>query len=158
MAASFAWTKGAVTAGGWFEWLHSLPDELRTTLPDGSRLLAVHSQPGVDDGPGITSSATDDELLERLAAADADIVCAGHTHRPVVRRVGAVTAVNLGSVSNHLVELCASYVVLHCSPNGTEVEHRAVDYDVERFLREIEASGHPATEYIASHARGEHLR
>ena len=34
---SFAWTQGAVTAGGWMPWLAALPLELRTQLPDGTR-------------------------------------------------------------------------------------------------------------------------
>ena len=41
-------------AGGWTDWVAGLPDEVRTHLPDGTRLLGVHAvPPGFDDGPGI---------------------------------------------------------------------------------------------------------
>lgn len=45
VAHSFAWTQGAVTAAGWFDWLRRLPLDLRVDLPDGSALLAVHASP-----------------------------------------------------------------------------------------------------------------
>lgn len=51
---SFAWTGGAMAAGGLLGWLGGLPIDVRTTLPDGTRVLGVHASPGRDDGPGIT--------------------------------------------------------------------------------------------------------
>jgi len=35
MGQSFAWTQGAVTAAGRFDWLAALSLEQRLTLPDG---------------------------------------------------------------------------------------------------------------------------
>src|SRR3546814_12438606 len=68
-------------------------------------------------------------------------------------------AVNLGSVSNPIVDdLRASYVVLHSDRQGHLVEHRRVAYDRGAFLRTIAASGHPATDYIASFPHGEQIR
>jgi hypothetical protein len=52
VAQSFAWTQGMLTAAGWLPWLAALPLERQTTLPDGTRLLAVHVSPGVVDGEG----------------------------------------------------------------------------------------------------------
>ena len=156
VAASFAWTRGALAATGWLDWLGQLPSELRLTLPDGTRLLGVHASPGRDDGPGITRDASDDDLQTLLAGAEADLVCGGHTHRPVDRRVGAVRAVNLGSVSNPVEgDHRASYVVLSADRHGASVEHRRVSYDVDRFVRFVEASSHPSADYIAGLQRGE---
>ena len=53
VTGSFSWTRGFVTSAGWFDWLERLPLEVRLTLPDGSRLLAVHASPGLDEGEGI---------------------------------------------------------------------------------------------------------
>jgi hypothetical protein len=50
VTASFAWTRGFITAGGWYDWLAKLLLEARLLLPDGSRLLGVHASPGTDDG------------------------------------------------------------------------------------------------------------
>jgi predicted phosphodiesterase len=159
IAASFAWTRGFLTAAGWIEWLEALPLEQRMTLADGSRLLGVHAAPRQDDGPGITPDGDEHELVARLAAAEADLVCAGHIHRPADRVVAGVRAVNLGSVSNPITaDLRASYVVLHAGADRTDIEHRRVAYDVDRFLHDIEASGHPAADYIASFQRGDQVR
>lgn len=156
---SFAWTTGALAATGWLDWLGRLPRELRTVLPDGTSLLGVHACPGTDDGPGITPGRDDDELGRDLAGAEADVVVAGHTHQPTDRVVAGVRAVNLGSLSNPIVDdLRASYVLLHADRHGVGVEHRRVAYDQAAFLTAVERSGHPAADYIASFQRGEQIR
>ena len=62
VVGSFAWTKGAVTATGWLDWLGQLQLEQRLVLPDGTRLLGVHAAPGADDGLGIYPTMSDAEL------------------------------------------------------------------------------------------------
>jgi putative phosphoesterase len=68
------------------ELLRRLPEVARVEL-GGVRVLVVHGHQVGSPTP------------ERLAAAypDADLLVFGHSHRPVVRRVGAVLAVNPGS-------------------------------------------------------------
>lgn len=157
--ASFSWTRGALASHGWLEWLAGLPLECRTQLADGRWVLGVHASPGRDDGPGITPHRPDDELAAALAGAEADIVCAGHTHQATDRLIGDVRAVNLGSVSNPIVDdLRACYVILHADRHGHHIEHRRVTYDTDEFLRRICRSGHPAADYIASFQRGEQVR
>jgi predicted phosphodiesterase len=107
VAGSFAWTAGRLAGSRWTESLADLPTEFRRTLPDGTRVLAVHASPIADDGLGIGGRATGTELAELLAGCNADIVFGGHTHRPFDRRVGDVRAVNLGSVSNPIAPDCA---------------------------------------------------
>jgi predicted phosphodiesterase len=156
---SFAWTRGALASHGWLDWLAELPLENRTTLPDGTRVLGVHASPGRDDGPGITPDRPEPELRTALAAADADVVCAGHTHRPTDRKVGAVHAVNLGSVSNPITDdLRASYVIVHADRQGHQVEHRRVGYDHSAVLERVARSGHPEADYLASFQRGERIK
>src|SRR2546423_13399540 len=45
----FAWTQGAITAAGWFDWMQEAPLERRLTLLDGTRGLLTHVAPGVGD-------------------------------------------------------------------------------------------------------------
>ena len=157
--ASFSWTRGALAVHGWLDWLANLPLETRVALPDGTRLLGVHASPGRDDGDGITPHRPVPELRDALAGADADIVCAGHTHQPTDRRVGGVRAVNLGSVGNPVTDdLRASYVVVHADRHGHHVEHRRVAYDHDAFLEQVAHSGHPDVEHIASFQRGKQVR
>ena len=153
---SFAWTCGALAAHGWLEWLRKLPLEARTDLADGTVALGVHASPGKDDGAGITPDRDEEELRVDLADIDAQLVFAGHTHRPTDRVVGGVRAVNLGSLSNPITDdLRASYVVVHADRHGHGVEHRRVTYDRDAFLEAVDQSGHPASDYIASFQRGE---
>lgn len=157
--ASFSWTRGAVTQGGWLGWLAELPLEMRTVLPDGTRLLGVHASPGRDDGDGIAPDVPDDVLAERMAGAAADIVVAGHTHRPTDRVAGGVRAVNDGSVSNPITtDLRAGYVIVHADRHGHRVEHRRVAYDREAVVRQLQEVGHPTEPFLVAHLRGEHGR
>jgi predicted phosphodiesterase len=157
--SSFSWTRGALAAHGWLDWLADLPLEVRVEFPDGTRVLGVHASPGRDDGAGITPDRPTGELRDALAGAAADIVCAGHTHRPTDRLVDGVRAVNLGSVSNPITDdLRAGYVIVHADRQGHRVEHRRVGYDRDECLARIARSGHPQADYIASFQRGDQTR
>jgi len=145
----FAWTRGYVTAAAWLGWLDALPLEQRLVLPDGTRLLGVHASPGHDDNPGIHPGTSDDELRALLAGCAADLVCVGHTHWPLDRRVDGVRVVNLGSVSNPTGrDLRASYALLDTRAEGYEVRQRRVEYDHEAVIEAVRRSRHPSTEYI----------
>ena len=149
VAASFAWTRGAITQGGWFSWIEALPAQIRATLPDGTRVLAVHASPICDDGAGIDTRISDDELAKLLDGCDADVVFAGHTHDMTDRVVNGVRAVNLGSVSNPTrTDRCATYAVLTVEPDSHSIEHRVVEFDRHTVLSEIDAVRHPAAAYL----------
>ncbi len=87
VAATFAWTQGAITAAGWFDWLDALPLEKRLSLPDGTRLLSVHAAPGTDEGDGIHDRLDNGTLITVLDGCEAELVIVGHTHRPLERAV-----------------------------------------------------------------------
>ena len=109
--------------------------------------------------PASPRTAPEEDLESLLAGSAAELVCGGHTHRPADRRIGPTRAVNLGAVSNPIEgDRRASYVIVAADRHGTAVEHRRVAYDVERFVRSVEASSHPAADYIAGFQRGEHQR
>jgi predicted phosphodiesterase len=156
VAGSFAWTAGYLTAAGLIPWLEALPSQFTRTLPDGTRVLAVHASPNADDGPGIDPRASDAEQAALLAGCGADIVFGGHTHRPVDRQVGPIRAVNLGSVSNPVApDLRASYVILDADTDGYRVEHRRVAYDRAAVIDAVEQLKHPGRAYVIKHHLGE---
>jgi predicted phosphodiesterase len=156
IAASFAWTRGFVTAEGKLRWLADLPLELRFTCGDGIRVLAVHASPGNDDGEGIHPGMSNDEIQRLVSDTTADLIFVGHTHEAMVRRVGSRIVINSGSVSNPKAsDLRASYVILNSSSAGTSFTHRSVDYDREAFADTVRQSHHPAAHYILSFQRGE---
>jgi hypothetical protein len=90
VARSFAWTTGAVGTTGWLSWFKELPLDFRCTLPDGTRVLAVHAAPGTDDGMGININTSDDELGVLVKESGADLVLVGHTHLPFDRMAGNI--------------------------------------------------------------------
>jgi predicted phosphodiesterase len=146
----FSWTRGAVSVTGWFDWLTELPIETRTVLPDGTRLLGVHASPGRDDGPGLTAKATDEELSALIDGCEADVICAGHTHRPIDRIVNGVRLVNLGSVSMPLDDdKRAKYVVIDGDESGYQLDARRVEVDRDAIIDACYRSGYPNPEYPA---------
>ena len=157
IAASLAWTRGFVTGFGWFDWLESLPLEIRHTTDSGVRILAVHASPGTDDGEGIHAAQSDQEVRAIIAGCGADLVFVGHTHEPVVRRVDGVTVVNLGSVANPKgFDSRASYAIMEFDEDSVTVRHRRVAYDHAAFEKSVHAVRHPAAEFILGFQRGEH--
>ena len=156
VSATFAWSAGCVSSGGWTDWLAGLPTEVRTTMPDGTRLLGVHASPGRDDGPGINAQDRDADLAGRLAGCEADVVLAGHTHRPVDRSVNGTRAINLGSVSNPVApDLRASYVLVDADAAGHRIRHARVAYDHDSVIDALESVGHPGRAWLIAHQRGE---
>ena len=136
----------------------NLPLEVRLTLPDGTRLLGVHASPGRDDGPGIQPGHSDDQLEQRLAGCEADLVIVGHTHVPLDRQVGGIHVINLGSISNPVTPgLQATYAFLDADEQGYRIQLRRVDYDREAVIKAIEHSHHPTPSFLIGFMRGERV-
>jgi predicted phosphodiesterase len=154
--ASIAWTRGYLTAAGKLDWLARLPLEQRLTLPDGTRLLAVHAAPGADDGPGLPPNLTDEQLAAALAPAGADLIFVGHTHFPIDRSVNGQRVVNPGSISNPMTgDPRASYVLLDANQSGYHLERRQVAYDYGAAIAAVEQARHPAGAFIIRHLRND---
>ena len=94
-----------------------------------------------------------------LDLADADILCAGHTHFPLARRVGQRSAVNLGSVSNpsRHGDGTASYVIIDATGPKADISHRSVDYDMQAVLQQLLDLRHPALGFIEDSYFKQHL-
>ena len=156
VSANFAWTQGALDGVGLTDRLRTLPLEHRVTLPDGTRVLAVHGSPGSDGGEGIHAGLSDAQLTSMLTEAATDLVFAGHTHRHLDRPVNGGRAVNLGSVSlPHDGDLRAAWSLLAADDAGYSIEHRRVSYDLTAVVDALDAVRHPARDWLASFFRGE---
>ena len=151
--ASQAWTRGAVTARGHWEWLAELPVEQRIELADGTPVLLVHASPGRDDGPGITAEQSEQELLDdrRLRDCGASLVFTGHTHWPCDRQLPGVRAVNVGSVSlPYGQNRGATWSLLTSERAGHQLEHRVEPYRLDHVHRAIDSSHHPTPVWLKS--------
>ena len=156
VAADFAWTQGALTVSGWLESLSDLPLDYRETLPDGTTVLCVHAAPNNDDGPGIKQEMDPQEIKERVAGSQADLICVGHTHRPFNIHIGGQHIVNPGSVSNPVgPDVRACYAMISAAESGYEVDHFRVDYDQQAVIDTLYRINHPGRNFISKHLRGE---
>lgn len=156
VAGTFAWTQGAITSAGWFDWVSELPLAFDAALPDGTTCLCVHASPGNDDGTGVHKEMTDTEIQPLLQGCTADLICLGHTHQQIDRKVGRWHILNPGSVSNpRQPVLQASYATLTATQAGYTVEHHSVDYDREAVIAQVQKLKHPGANFIVQHLRGE---
>lgn len=155
VAGTFAWTQGAITAAGWFKWMAQLPLEFYMTLPDGTNCLCVHATPGNDDGRGIDKDLLDSEICKILEGCTADLICVGHTHQIINRKVRKWHILNPGSISNPRQPILqASYAILDASKEGYKIEHQQVEYDREQVISQVQELNHPGANFIIKHMRG----
>lgn len=154
VVGTFGWTEGALSRTDKVAWLAALPLEIRTQLPDGTRMLGVHAYPGSDTGQGFRVGLTQDHYAQRLDGCDADLVFAGHHHRQLDVTVGAQRAVNVGSVSMDLDHQRACYAVVDADTSGHRVELHAIDYDRDAVIQHLKDLRHPGRDYIIGHLRG----
>ncbi len=125
-------------------------------MPDGTRLLGVHAAPGTDDGVGIRTTQSDDELRGILSGCGAELVFVGHTHAALDRTVDGIRVVNLGSLSIPLTpDRRAAYALLDADERGYSVEPRRVEYDLEAGVARVAASGQPGARFVTARLRGQ---
>lgn len=141
-------------------WIAALP----ATLALDDDVLLCHGTPGSDLvyfletlTPQGMRTATRTEVDERLGAAQAGLVCCGHTHLPRAMRASSGTlVVNPGSVGLpaydddhpyfHLVENGspdARYAIVERTEAGWRAELVALPYDYEPAARQAERNGRP---------------
>lgn len=156
VAGNFAWTQGYLEARGWLDWLKKLPLEQRLMLPDGTRVLLVHAAPGTDDGRGLNPGLTDGELLAEIDGCEADLVCVGHFHMPMDRKVNGTQVINPGSVSNPLTkDWRAAYVILTADEQVYRVEHYRAQYDIQAAIEATQRCSNPGKDFMVRALRGE---
>jgi len=103
---------------------------------DGLRFHLVHATPRDPMDEYLTSDA--DAWRKRLENIEADFVCVGHTHIPFHLDLGQWQLLNPGSVGQPRDgDPRAAYAVIE---NG-KVHLRRVEYDVERAVDQLKASG-----------------
>jgi predicted phosphodiesterase len=160
---SYGWTRANVSPRT-KRYLAGLPFRL-DLLPAGGhlagpRVVLVHGTPTLNTLYW-TEDRPDDFCLKMAAHAGlgaGDALCFGHTHRPWHRAIGApahdlIHFVNTGSVGRPKDgDWRAGYVILEAGPGrDVQVEFRRVEYDLERAMAGIRASGLP--DAFADHLR-----
>ena len=141
-------------------YLRTLPRHLRLTFEEGRaagaeplQVLLVHGSPRKVN-EYLFEDRNDASFLRMMRAADADVLCFGHTHKPYHRSIadleslrGARHAVNIGSVGKPKDgDPRSCYAVLDIDPardQPVEVTLVRVEYDLEKAARAVEESRLP---------------
>jgi putative phosphoesterase len=89
------WTYQDLTPGD-IAAVKELPEEINLILPGGEKLTGVHASLG-GMRVGIYPDH-DQEDLQSLIEPSADLFLVGHTHQPLVRKVGKTLVINAGSI------------------------------------------------------------
>ena len=122
------------------EWLRALPREQMH-----EHFALVHARPDTAWRAPMDSAA-DSDLESAYSPLGRPVVVYGHIHRPFVRKVQGGVVANSGSVGlPHDGDRRASYLLL----DGGEPSIRRVEYDVDRELKALRASGMPHADWIA---------
>jgi predicted phosphodiesterase len=136
------WTIGVLSEEN-RQYLAGLPLN-RTMSFEGEPVFMTHGSPD-DNLWEYVSPATHSELfgfyLEKLGAR---AIALGHTHVPFAWEGREGIVFNPGSVGQpRNGDRCASYALLKSTRAGLAVEHRTVEYDVEKAARRIVEAGLP---------------
>ena len=128
-------------------YLATLPTSARLTL-GGQRIALFHATPRDPRFRYLLATALPAEWERELDGIDADLVLLGHTHRPVVFKVGRVTVANAGSLGLPTDgDPRASYAVIE----DGEVRLQRFAYAVEQAVRAVEGAFDPGTAAFLTH-------
>lgn len=112
----------------------------------GPTVTLVHATPS-NNLVYVTEDRPDSFLAKMAEGAGlraGDVICFGHTHKPWHREVGGIHFVNTGSVGRPKDgDWRAGYVLLDVDDGGVRPEFVRVQYDIERAVAGVRATGLP---------------
>jgi len=118
---------------------------LSRTIPfEGEKVYMTHGSPDDNLGEYVFPATHSDLMGFYLKRLGVNVIALGHTHVPFVWTDKEGTVFNPGSVGQPRAgDRRASYALLKINEVGVAVEHRAVEYDIQRSARKIVEAGLP---------------
>ena len=126
--------------------LDSFAEGLVVEVEGLGQVLFCHGSPRSDEEI-VTTATTEGRLREILAGVDQDLVVCGHTHAQFDRHIDSKRVVNAGSVGMPYQGKPVGAFWLSLGPGGVSL--RRSDYDLDRAVGVIRATGYPAAEDMA---------
>jgi putative phosphoesterase len=126
--------------------LASFAQPLGVEIGGVGQVLFCHGSPRSDEEI-VTAATTEGRLREILAGVDQDLVVCGHTHAQFDRRVGTKRVVNAGSVGMPYQGKPVGAFWLLLGASGVSLQRS--DYDLDRAVERIRATGYPEAEDVA---------
>jgi putative phosphoesterase len=128
------------------ELLASFAELLVVEVEGVGQVLFCHGSPRSDEEI-VTAATTEMRLRDILTGVDQDLVVCGHTHAQFDRCVGAKRVVNAGSIGMPYQGKPVGAFWLLLGADGVSV--RRSDYDLDRAVERIRATGYPEAEEMA---------
>jgi putative phosphoesterase len=126
--------------------LASFAEPLVVEVEGVGQVLFCHGSPRSDEEI-VSAATTEGRLREILAGVDQDLVVCGHTHAQFDRRVGGKRVINAGSVGMPYQGKPMGAFWLLLGTGGVSLQRS--DYDLERAVERIRATGYPDAEDMA---------
>ena len=146
--ADFAWCLAQLSFAE-YDWLAKLRHNLDIEVPGYGWIIGYHGTPGDDEGqltPDTPIEEADDALLDR----EGQIGVGGHIHRQMDRQFTRWRAINVGSVGLSFdMPGTAQYGLFTFEDNEITIDLRAIPFDVEAVIADMQQVGNPAYEWIA---------
>lgn len=138
-----------------------LPGELRIENGNAAAIRVFHGLPGNPFG-GIFPFTLSEKVVESIRTVEEGYIVAGHTHRPIERRIGRWCVFNGGSVGlPYNGDPRAQYLVLEWDGRAWQPEFRKVEFDRstmrDAFVRSgmLQAAGATAELHVRTALTGE---
>lgn len=121
--------------------LQSLPEQISLSGPDAGEIRIVHaSMRGNRDG---IYPETSDQTLSKQILPPPGLLCVGHTHRPLVRKLDTTTIVNAGSSGLPFDgDTRPSYAQIVWQNHQWQAKIQRVEYDLHLAIQDFIASGY----------------
>ncbi len=127
------------------DFLSSFEPAVEVNVDGLGLVLCCHASPASDEEPIITPATPDGVIAKTLAAVEASLVVAGHTHMQFDRRVAGRRMVNAGSIGMPYADEPGAYWALL----GPEVDLRRTAYDFEAAAEAVRGTDFPEREDLA---------
>ncbi len=138
-----------------YEVLKKLSGECDLHAPGYGYVIGYHGTPGDDEGAHITPTTPDEEAADALLDREGRLGIGAHIHVQMDRMLpGNWRAINVGSVGMSFNQPgYAQYGIFTFEANDVQVDLRAIPYDVEAAIADLEAVGYPSVDVIANRYR-----
>jgi predicted phosphodiesterase len=146
--ANFNWTVSKLSFAN-YESLAKLGHNLEYEISGYGWAVGYHGAPGNDEG-FITPEMPDHDVLDQLLDREGRLAFGGHLHVAMDRTIGRWRVVNVGSVGMPNDHIRATYAMVSFDENMLKIDLRRVDYDVEAVIRDLQQSGNPSWEWVAT--------
>src|SRR5215469_242549 len=119
-------------------WIEQLPIATSLTGPDKLLITVAHGSKRSND-EGFFPTTPEAKAMEMIGDDPPGLLCVGHSHLPLVRRINATLLVNVGSVGFPFDgDQRACYGLITWDQNRWKVDIRRIEYAVDKVVEEFD--------------------